>query len=298
MLQAKSPSFRDCYQLYRLDARARRVTDDTLLTYKGRIEPFITWCDIQGIVSISTITSFHIRAYLVQLQERKLSSYTVNGVARALKAFFNFCVNDRLIDESPMQRVKIPKLDKKIPPALTVDDVQKLLAVCKTQRDQTLILFLIDTGVRAAELVKLNKDDIDLQSGVVTVRQGKGRKDRLVYIGAKTRKQLLRYYMERGTSSENAPVFISERGGERILTSGLRQLFQRLGEAAQVKHCTPHTFRRTFALWSLRSGMSIYHLQKLMGHADIHVLRQYLALVEADAREAHEKHGAVDNLLS
>lgn len=90
------------------------------------------------------------------------------------------------------------------------------LLYVKQKEMRHCFLFLIDTGVRAAELVKLDKADIDLQSGVVTVRQGKGRKDRLVYIGAKTRKQLLRYYMERGTSSENAPVFISERGGGRF----------------------------------------------------------------------------------
>lgn len=78
---------------------------------------------------------------------------------------------------------------------------------------------------------------------------------------------------------------------------GLQRLLYRLGQRAQVKNCHPHTFRRTFALWSLRSGMNIYALQKLMGHADLNILRRYLALVEDDLRLAHQEHGAVDATL-
>jgi integrase/recombinase XerD len=71
---------------------------------------------------------------------------------------------------------------------------------------------------------------------------------------------------------------------------------KRLGKRAGVEHCHPHTFRRTFALWSLRAGMSIYHLQRLMGHADITVLRQYLDLVTEDVQAAHQAAGIVDKL--
>ena len=71
----------------------------------------------------------------------------------------------------------------------------------------------------------------------------------------------------------------------------------RPGDARNVQHSTPHTFRRTFALWSLRSGMEIYHLQRMMGHGDITVLRQYLDLIDHDISGAHERFGAVDNVL-
>jgi site-specific recombinase XerD len=129
------------------------------------------------------------------------------------------------------------------------------------------------------------------------VRQGKGRKDRTTYLGARARKHMLRYYLDCGAPSPHGPVWRNERTGERLTTSGLRRLLLRLGEATSVPHCAPHTFRRTFALWSLRSGMSIYHLQRLMGHEDITVLRQYLALVDDDIAGAHARYGAVDNML-
>jgi integrase/recombinase XerD len=286
------------YSVYRLDAQARRVTPGTLRTYSDRIEPFIRWCNEQGVTLLAEITSTLLRTYFVHLQERNLSSYTVNGIGRALKAFLNFCVKEGLIPESPMRRVTVPKVDKKILPAFSVEDVQKLLGACEGERDEAIILFLLDTGVRAGEFVGLNGGDIDQHTGSILVRQGKGRKDRTVHIGARARKQLLRYYaLERGTPGPAEPVWVSERGGKRLTASGLRQLLERIGQVGGVSNCSPHTFRRTCALWMLRSGASIYHVQRFLGHEDLTVLRQYLALVEGDIKAAHQQHGAVDNML-
>lgn len=297
MPKQQPPKITDAYKIYRLDAQSRRVTTATLRTYKDRIEPFIKWCDEQSSPLLRDITATLLRSYLVSLQERGLSSHTVNGIARALKAFFNFCVSENLIADTPMRRVAIPKLDKKILPAFSVDDAQKLLAACKSERDEAMLLFLLDTGARAHELINLNGSDIDLDTGHIVIRQGKGRKDRIVYLGVKAKKALMRYYLKRGEPEADGPIWVSERGSERLTDSGLRQLLKRLGKQAGVEHCAPHAFRRTFALWSLRSGMSIYHLQHLMGHADLTILRQYLALVESDAQAAHKQHGAVDNML-
>lgn len=287
----------DAYAAYRLDGQARRLTALTLRTYTQRVEPFVRWCDDQGVPYLQDITPTLVRSYLVLLQERELSSYTVNGIARAIKAFFNFCVNERMLAESPMRRVVVPKVDKKIMPSFTEDDVADLLAACKTEREEAALLVLLDTGVRASEFINLNGGDVDVGTGAVLVRQGKGRKDRTVYLGAKTRKQLMRYYaMERGTPTADEPVWLSINTKDRITDSGLRQLLKRLASRAGVQNVTPHTFRRTFALWSLRNGMSIYHLQRLMGHEDLQVLKQYLALVEGDAKAAHQKSSPVDNM--
>ena len=84
----------------------------------------------------------------------------------------------------------------------------------------------------------------------------------------------------------------------RLTDSGLRLMLRRLGKRADVEHCHPHTFRRTFALWSLRAGMNIYALQRIMGHSDLTILRRYLALTEQDLQTAHRRFGAVDSMLS
>ena len=103
--------------------------------------------------------------------------------------------------------------------------------------------------------------------------------------------------MERGEFSPRDPLWASMHTGERLTYSGLRMLTRTLETATGIDHCHPHTFRRTFALWSLRAGMNIYALQQIMGHSDLQILRRYLALVEEDLLDAHQKHGAVDNML-
>jgi integrase len=106
------------------------------------------------------------------------------------------------------------------------------------------------------------------------VRQGKGRRDRVAFLGAKARKALLKYLLTRPDAEPAEPLFPSVRTGERLKPNGLLLLCRRLGARAGVEHCHPHTFRRTFALWSLRAGMNIYALQQIMGHSDLEVLAQ------------------------
>jgi integrase/recombinase XerD len=96
---------------------------------------------------------------------------------------------------------------------------------------------------------------------------------------------------------DHSPAFVSERGEKRMTLSGMVQLMERIRNRSGVEGCKCHNFRRTFAITCLRNGMNIYVLAKLMGHADIAVLRRYLALVESDLEEAHARFGAVDSLL-
>lgn len=284
-------------ELYDLENRARRYTPRTLDFYARRLPHFAAWCEGRGVILLADITPALLRAYLVSLQDRNLAAHTVHGYARALRAWLRFCVREEILAVSPMAKVTMPRLDKRILPALSLEDVRRLLAACETGRDRAAVLFLLDTGVRASEFVALNGEDVDLKLGTVRVVLGKGRKDRTTYLGARAAKAVARYYMESGSPTARGPIWRNLRTGDRLTAGGLRRLLLRLGDAAEVEHCAPHTFRRTCALWSLRAGMSIYHLQRLLGHEDITVLRQYLDLVDEDIAGAHAKYGAVDSLL-
>ena len=282
-----------------LDRKVQRATENTILFYMRQLRPFICWCSERGVNTLASVTAAYLRAYLVSLQERNLSDHTVHAAARSLRAWLNFAVSEELITVSPMAKVGMPKLDKRILPAFSGDEIAHLLAACTTKRDTAALLFLLDTGCRASEFVHLNGSDVDAHEGTVRIRQGKGRKDRVVFLGNKTCKALLRFYRERGDAPHgDEPVWVAERGGTRLSDSGLRQLLERVGRKAGVANCHPHTFRRTFALFSLRNGMSIYHLQQLMGHADLAMLRQYLALNDDDLKTAHNRFGVVDQFGS
>jgi site-specific recombinase XerD len=191
----------------------------------------------------------------------------------------------------------MPKLPKKILPAFEPSALDRLLDACLSVRDRVAVLLLIDTGLRASEFIALDGGDIDERSGGVLVREGKGQKARTVYIGARTRRELARFWRAEGKPAANRPVWTNANTGARLTDSGLRQMLRRLGERAGVKHCHPHTFRRTFALWSLRGGMDVHTLAAIMGHEDIGVLRQYLKLTGADLQRAHQAAGPVDRML-
>jgi integrase/recombinase XerD len=280
-----------------LDCEARRLTDQTLSFYKAKLSLFIRWCEADGLETIQDLTAHHIRRYLVHLHRRELSSQYQHDIARAIRAFLNYCVRDELLEKSPFTKVQMPRLEKKILEAFSADEIRLILKHCITERDRALCMFLLDTGMRASELVALNVEDIDLKTGMVTVRLGKGQKGRTTYVGARTRKQLKRYFAERNNLKERQPAFATEWRHKRLTLSGLIQIMRRLQERSGVTTCTCHTFRRTFALNCLRNGMNIYVLARLMGHTDITVLRQYLPLVAEDLQDAHARFGTIDHLL-
>jgi site-specific recombinase XerD len=274
--------------------QAQNVTPRTLDFYEDKLHPFIAWAQTNGAATVDAVTAATVRAYLVHLQGRSLSPWTVHGAARAVRAFLRFCAAEGYIDAAP--RFAMPKLPKKILPAFEPGDVRRLLDACELERDRALVLFMLDTGLRAAELTALNGSDVNERSGAVTVREGKGRKGRTVYLGAQARRALLKHWRER-TPGPGAPVWASVTTGARLTESGLRQLLKRAGLRAGVNDCHPHTFRRTFALEALRGGMDIYTLARLMGHEDITVLKPYLALAERDLQAAHKAASPVDRLL-
>ena len=134
------------------------------------------------------------------------------------------------------------------------------------------------------------------------IRHGKGDKERVVYLGYRARRALRRYLHGRADRwTDESPLWVSfhyPEEGIRLTTGAVRLMLRRVAKRGDVERHNPHAFRATFALWSLRSGMDIYTLARLMGHADISTLRHYLALVESDLADAHRRHGPVNGYLS
>jgi site-specific recombinase XerD len=294
-----SPTLDEAVSLFLLDCKARRFTMRTIEWYQNYLGMFLKWIlsRHESGLYLHEITATHIRTYLVHLHERELSSHTQHNAFRCLRRFFNFAVSEELLTVSPLRKVKPPKLEKKILPAFTPAEVKRLLNKCRSAREKALVLCLLDSGARASEFCKLDVGDIDVEQGAVRIRQGKQQKDRQTHIGSQARKALVRYLIQRGRPSAIEPLFTSEKGGRRITPSGLRQVLRRIGKRAEVAHCHPHTFRRSCALWMLRSGASIYVVQRLLGHENLDVLKQYLALVESDVSDAHQKFGPADTNL-
>jgi site-specific recombinase XerD len=283
-------------ELFLAAKQAQGCTATTRQTYERMLTRFLDWLRMHGVVTPECITPTHIRQYLAELTQLGLKQGTVHDYARPVKTWLRFLARDGVIPSNPFAVVVMPRLSKEPLPALTPDQVRRLLEACDHERDTAIILCLLDSGLRAAEFVALNVDDVDRVTGGVVVRSGKGRKARVAYIGARARRALTRYLIGRGAVAAHAPLWASLTTGARLTTWGLRLVLERVGERAGVK-CSAHMFRRSFALWALRSGMDLARLAVLLGHADLQVVRRYLALVTDDLRAAHEQHGPVDTLL-
>jgi site-specific recombinase XerD len=275
--------------------RAAGLTPRTLSTYREQMRPFLAHCRTQGVTRVEEIKAPVIRSHITALQARGLRDTSVHVAARSIKRFLNFWVEESVLAKSPMQRMKMPALAKTIKPAFGQKEVGKLLDACRSTRERALVIFLLDSGCRAAETVGLVGSSLDLERLEVRV-VGKGARERIIPINPATAQALQAYFAERGMPQENEPVWLSAQHTRPLAQSGLNQLLERLGKRAGVAHCHPHTFRRTFCLWSLRAEVNVYVLQRLMGHSDIQVLRPYLAVAHADLKAA-QLRGALPTLL-
>ena len=284
----------DSKELFLLDCKARRLARSTLSFYTHRLQTFIDWCVTQDITLLADVDSTLIKRFLVYCQEQEFGEQYQHGLARSIRSFLNYCVRDGLIKQAP--KFPMPRLPKKVIPALTPDDVRKILRACTTARDKAIVLTLYDTGIRASELIALTIADLDFGVGAITVRHGKGNKWRIVPIGSRARKQIRKYLLERPDAKPTEALFQSNRK-RHLGLDGLIQVMGRLKAVTGIEHCTCHSFRRTFAITCLRNGMNVHILARIMGHADIATLRHYLDIAESDLHNAHSKAGPGDRMM-
>jgi len=160
-------------------------------------------------------------------------------------------------------------------------------------RDRTLVLFFLDTGVRVSELCDLILRDVDLKTGGVLVRHGKGDKPRQVYMGKALRKLVWRYMTtHRGDEPEHAPLFVT-REGRPLTRYAVEHLLRHLGQRAGVE-VYPHLLRHVFATEFLCGGGSTLALRRLLGHVSDALLARYAQIVAADLQAAHEAASPAD----
>lgn len=281
----------DAYTDFVLSRQAMNASPYTLRFYRFTAGAFVTWIADQGVTAPEQVTARYVRQYLAMLADRGLQDTTLHDYARAIKTLLRFWHAENYLP-APV-KFDMPKLAKKRLPVLTAEQVQTVVSVCNV-RDKAMMLFLVDSGVRRAELLRLNWGNVDMQTGSVQVKQGKGRKDRTAAIGATTRRALLKYRRTLEQVQATAPLF-QTKDGARFSMTGVLAIFRRLSKQTGIR-VTPHALRRTFTILSLRAGMSPLHLQHLGGWADMEMLDRYAQMVDDDLLSAHREHSPVDNL--
>ncbi len=230
----------------------------------------------------------------------KLSPHSIQTYCRGIKTFFSYLLREELIENNPMEKVRLPRAPKNVVPTFSERDIEKLLSQPDKStnvgfRDYVIMLTFLDTGVRLSELATLRFNDIDFENGYLIV-MGKGAKERYVPFGHKVAKALLKYKLKHRPESFDSEHFWLTRDGRPLEVDRIEKIVSQYGDKAGLNHCYAHKLRHTSAVMYLRNGGDPFSLQKKLGHASLQMTRHYCNLADSDVRMQHMKFGVADRL--
>ncbi|THH34915.1 site-specific tyrosine recombinase XerD [Neolewinella litorea] len=256
----------------------RGYSEHTLTAYRSDLEKLPAYLDLRGWnIGVGEIECLHLDGFLQQLAELGLAARSQARLVSALKTFFAFLVDERVIDRDPTELLRAPKLGRKIPEVLTYPEIRALLGAIDLStdhgmRDRALLETLYACGLRVSEATGLRLSDLYLEQEFVRVT-GKGNKERLVPIGPTAVKHLeiyLRHVREAlPVIRDKNIVFLNRRGGALSRVSVFTAVKKYAAEAGIDKRVSPHTFRHSFATHLIEGGADLRAVQELLGHESI-----------------------------
>ena len=311
--------FEHLIENHALCCAAEGKSKKTIEFYESNLKRFARYVRVSKLADgIDDIGPAEVRRYVRHLQEevtrwqsspyirddKRLSAHSIQASVRAIKAFWSWLCAEDYIEGNPMVRLKLPKVPHKVIATFDMEHIKRMLHALDLGRpagfrDYSIILVLLDTGIRLGELTGLTLDNVDFEHFFFLVR-GKGDKERVVPFGGQVRR-VLRRYVDRFRPEPAYP-----RVNELFLTStglplqphSVQSMVRRLGRQAGITdvRCSPHTFRHTFAKQYLMNGGDAFSLQKILGHSSLEVVRTYVNLAFKDVAEQHRKASPVDTM--
>ncbi len=261
----------------------RRMSPNTERNYRRDIEALCRYLEREDLSGWQDIDSYHIRAFASWCHRRGLAPRSIQRRMSALRGFFRFLLREGRVESNPAADVPSPKLPKRLPKTLDVDQIARLLEISGDSplalRDRAIMELFYSSGMRLAELVGLKITDLDLAEGTVRV-VGKGSKTRILPVGSKAREAIAAWLRARSEmpGHELDALFLSRRGqplSPRAVQTRLREWSRRIGMATGVN---PHLLRHSFATHLLESSGDLRSVQELLGHADISTTQIYTHL--------------------
>lgn len=230
-----------------------------------------------------------LRKYLSDYsQNSKASKITVDNVRRVISTFFSWLESENYIMKSPTRRIHKIKVGKVVKETYSDEMIELIRQNVSSHRDLSIIDFLISTGVRVGELVKLNITDLNLEAKECVV-VGKGNKQRKVYFDARTKIEIQQYLSSRNDDSKALFVSLS-KPFNRLQISGVETVLKKIGKKVGLGRVHPHKFRRTLATKAIDKGMPIEQVQKMLGHAKIDTTLEYAMVDENNVKNSHKKY--------
>lgn len=285
----------------------RNASEHTLRNYRIDLEQFhdfIAPVDKEGKrrpVDVRQIDNISIREYMAHLYAQKKKKTSIARKLASLRTFFSYLSREGVVEANHARNVASPRLEKKLPNHLTVDEVMRFMEMPDTEtvlgkRDRAINELLYGAGLRVSELVGLNLTDIDFKNRTLRVR-GKGRKERIVPFGVHALTALEVYLRVRGellaeaTQEKRDPlaVFLNYQGTRITTRSVGRMIDKYIKQCADMHHISPHSLRHSFATHLLGGGADLRAIQELLGHARLSTTQQYTHVSMERIVEVYDK---------
>ncbi len=289
-------------QFIRYLSLERNASAHTCRNYLKDLEQFETFLKDTGTAVSSTgqmatekIDRLVLRKYLSFLHRKNKKSSIARKLS-TLRSFFKYLVREQMIGSNPAKPVSTPRVEKLLPTVLTVDEAFRLVESPSRAeesreaelRDRALLELLYSSGIRVSELVGLNRNRVDFELGIVRV-MGKGRKERIVPVGAKAVEALKSYLSLRRMRDEDSPLFLNLRGGRLGARSVARLVKKYAKQSALFRRISPHSLRHTFATHLLDAGADLREIQEMLGHASLSTTQRYTHLSLGRLMEVYDK---------
>lgn len=304
-------------------SRKMNCSEKTIEWYRQKLSHFCFVLEEEyEVIDLEQVTVTHLRLFVDRMIQTKtgenhpykplqedtpIRDVTVKGYVQVIRGFFNWCVKEDLIAKSPALRLENLKVGKYVIKTFSKEQIELMLKACNTHtmvgfRDYTIILLLLDTGIRVSELCGLTLDHVYLSvinEAFIKVL-GKGRKEREVGIGPDVAQYLWKYInLHRHPRSSNDQTLFINIFGDRLTLYGVEQMLEEVEKRAGISgvRVSPHTFRHTFARMFLENGGEVYKLSLLLGHSSVLVTENYLKdFISRNARQDQVKHSPVGSL--
>jgi len=280
----------------------KNYSKHTILSYENDLMQFLNYLLLLNkIVKIKEINHIVLRKYIVYLKENKYSRRSIARKTSTARSFFKYLLKEGLINSNPALNLITPKIDKKLPYFLYIQEVNRLIESAESGkpqgiRDKTILEMLYGTGMRVNEIVNLNIGDIDINEKIVRVF-GKGSKERILPLSnpcIKAIKKYLfirnKYYTKINSSRKNDEAFLLNRFGGRLTARSICRIINKYMEMTGLnKKISPHVLRHTFATHLLGGGADLRSVQELLGHESLSTTQIYTHITKERLKSIYQK---------
>ncbi|MFH1339133.1 MAG: site-specific tyrosine recombinase XerD [Candidatus Omnitrophota bacterium] len=275
----------------------RGLSRNTIVSYRRDLEDYLDYLRGQKVNSLDKADRSRISDFMYGLKKLGLNANSIARKLAAIKSFYRFLVREKILKQDPTSLMESPKLWRKIPDTLSLQEVENLIAQPDLRkkggiRDRAILELLYATGMRVSELTQLKIQDVNLDVGFVRCL-GKGNKERIVPLGRKAIEWLSKYiknerpYFLKKASTE--ALFLT-RLHKRISRQSIWKMFKRYARRARIrKEIHPHILRHSFATHLLERGADLRSVQEMLGHSDISTTQIYTHINKDRLRMIHKK---------